>query len=169
MALKRNTGVTLIELMIVVIIVGILAGIAYPSYRNYMTQSRRSDGQIILLQAAAKQEKYYSDCTWYAVNLTGGARDCGSALTGQLGINTAAVAATSPDGHYTIVQPVVAGNIAGGSCVQGTGSAAFTCGFTMTARPVAGGRQAGDGDLRIDAIGTKQRNKNGTWVSWTTK
>lgn len=167
--MKRYSGVTLIELMIVVVIVGILAGIAYPSYRNYMTQARRSDAEIALLQAASRQEKFYSDCAWYAVSLTGGARSCGSATTGQLGINTAAVAATSPDGHYTLVQPVTAGNIAGGTCVQGTGSAAFTCGYTLIARPTAGGRQVGDGDIRLDAIGNKQRNKNGTWVSWTTK
>lgn len=157
----RLSGFTLIELMITVVIVGILAAIAYPSYRNYMIQARRSDAHVALAKAAALQEKFYSDCGWYAANLTG-ARACATDTTGILNFPT-----TSDDGHYTIGAPA-AGTIAG-PCSGA--SAAFTCGFTMTATPVVGKSQDGDGPLRIDSTGAKGWNKKGagTWVSWTSK
>ena len=149
--MKREVlhGFTLVELMIVVVVIGILASIAYPSYRNYTKQSRRSDAKIALTQAAARQEKYFADCNWYA-RTPGGTRACGTAAGNAdtvLGIAT-----TSPNSDYTLA--ITAGNIPAGGC------AAFSCGFTITATPAAGGRQVGDGALRIDAIGTKQWDKN---------
>ena len=46
---SKNSGFNLIELMIVVVIIGIIASIAYPSYQSSMTKTRRSDGQAALL------------------------------------------------------------------------------------------------------------------------
>lgn len=57
---KRQRGFTLIELLIAVVIIGIIASIAYPSYTRYVERSVRSDGQTALLQAASEMERCYS-------------------------------------------------------------------------------------------------------------
>jgi type IV pilus assembly protein PilE len=58
-ARKYQRGVTLLELMTVVVIIGIIASIAVPSYRNYVLRAQRSDATGALLRVAAAQEKFY--------------------------------------------------------------------------------------------------------------
>jgi type IV pilus assembly protein PilE len=62
-------GFTLIELMVVVVILGILAAIAYPAYRDYVAKSRRSEAKRALLDVAALQEKFYTNSLRYATSL----------------------------------------------------------------------------------------------------
>lgn len=56
---RSQTGVTLIELMIVVVIVVILGAIAIPNYRDYSIRAQRTEAKSALLQLAANQERYY--------------------------------------------------------------------------------------------------------------
>ncbi len=56
---RKMRGVTLLELMIVVVIVGILAAIAYPSYRQFVERAKRTEARALLLRIAVDQERFY--------------------------------------------------------------------------------------------------------------
>ena len=58
MLYKKHAGFTLIELMITVAVIAILAAIAVPSYREYIRRSNRVEGQSLLNEAAARQERW---------------------------------------------------------------------------------------------------------------
>lgn len=85
----RMRGVTLIELMIVIVIIGILAAFAYPSYQDQMRKTRRADGQSALMDKAQQLERCYTRFSAYDnVN-------CGAVLPDL-----------SPDGYYQIAAAV---------------------------------------------------------------
>ena len=67
--MRSNKGMTLIELLLVVIIVGILAAIAVPIYTNYMQRGRRVDAKTALEQLRAAQEMRRAEQGGYSTNL----------------------------------------------------------------------------------------------------
>lgn len=81
--MRRQSGVTLLELMITVVIVSILASIAIPAYSKYAMRAKRSDAINAIQLAAAAEEKYY-----FANN--------------HYGDSTALGMTASPEGYYTI-------------------------------------------------------------------
>ncbi len=56
--------------MIVVVILAILAAIALPSYQKYVLRSHRAEGQALLSEAAARQERYFAQNNAYASTST---------------------------------------------------------------------------------------------------
>lgn len=99
--LKASRGFTLVELMIVVAIVAILAAVAIPSYREYVLRGNRTEGQSLLVEAAARQERFFAQNNAYLTD---------DANRGRLGINearyakyyTLTVNQVVNDGGYTL-------------------------------------------------------------------
>ena len=133
---NRMTGVTLIELMIVIVIVAILASIAVPSYRSYVLRSHRVEAKTALLNLAAAQEKFYLQNNTYATN-----SQLATAPPGGLGIP-----ATTEGGWYTV------------AIANGASAAVFSATATAT------GTQTADSDcasFTIDQLGVKSAKKSG--------
>jgi type IV pilus assembly protein PilE len=57
------------ELMIVVVIIGILTAIAYPSYRQYVAKAKRNEAKSCLLQIATMQERFYLQNNTYTADM----------------------------------------------------------------------------------------------------
>jgi type IV pilus assembly protein PilE len=64
-AYQKMRGVTLLELMIVVVIIGIMAAIAYPNYRDFAARAKRNEAKAILLEIAQNQERFYLQNSTY--------------------------------------------------------------------------------------------------------
>lgn len=95
---KRNLGMTLIELMVVVGIVALLAAIALPGFNRQVMKGRRTDGHNLLMRIAAEQERYYTSFNRYTADLS-------SAPPAGLGMG----ASDSEHGYYTVAAVVGAG------------------------------------------------------------
>nr|WP_086940878.1 type IV pilin protein [Thaumasiovibrio occultus] len=53
----KQKGVTLIELLVVVVVIGVMASIAYPSYTSHVMKSNRSQAQANMVQMQFWAEK----------------------------------------------------------------------------------------------------------------
>jgi type IV pilus assembly protein PilE len=70
---RASAGFTLLEVMITVVIVGILAAVALPSYSQFVTRSRIVEATNALSDLRAQQEKWFMDRRDY----TDGGGKCG--------------------------------------------------------------------------------------------
>ena len=120
-----SRGFTLVELMIVMLVVAILAAIAYPSYEYAVVKGRRSDAESVLMDIAQRQQQYLLDARAYAPDV-------------------ATLNVTIPAGvsaFYTVSISAPA------SAVPPT--------FVASAVPIPGTAQASDVTLSIDNTGAK--------------
>jgi type IV pilus assembly protein PilE len=63
---RSGRGFTLVEMMIVVAIVAILAGIAYPSYSDYVMRGRITEATTALQETRVRMEQHFLDNRTYA-------------------------------------------------------------------------------------------------------
>ena len=82
--LRTQRGFTLIEVMVTVAIIAILAAIALPNYRDYVTRGRLTEAFGGLADARVKMEQYYQDNRTYP---TGGCTT-GAPGTTQIKVQT---------------------------------------------------------------------------------
>jgi type IV pilus assembly protein PilE len=65
-ARRGMLGLTLIEVMCVVMVIGVLGMIAIPSYRQYVMRAQRTDAKAALLRLQTNQERFYLDNRTYS-------------------------------------------------------------------------------------------------------
>ena len=136
----RARGFTLIELMIVVAIVGILAGIAYPSYMDHVRKGNRAKAQAFLMDLAQRQQNYLIVRRSYAGSLQDlGFKDAAGALA--LGAE--------------LQQLTGAYNISGMSLGVSEGPPPS---FNLVLSPTSGSSQESDGSLCLSNTGARWRN-----------
>ncbi|HEX6397026.1 MAG TPA: type IV pilin protein [Steroidobacteraceae bacterium] len=67
---RASRGVTLMELLVVIVILGILASIAVPTYRRYLVRTQRTEAKVALLQLQTAQEKFYMQNNTFTDNIS---------------------------------------------------------------------------------------------------
>lgn len=132
----NHKGLSLLEILVVILIVGILAGIAVPVYTNYMVRARRADAKTVLEQVRAAQEMWRAERGSYATD--GGA-------SAEVRLQNTMGAPVTTVGDYTWAFTVK------------TATA-----FTARATPSTA-RQASDGWLSIDNNGVKTDSNGYTY------
>lgn len=126
----KQKGVTLIELMIAVLIIGILSAIALPAYNNHVTESRRADAATLIMAVASQQEQYFIENKTYSTDLS------------DLGF---AASSIDSENDYYLIQMQAA-------------SVACPVATCYVIEAVPQGAQAGDtscGTLTLSSLGTK--------------
>ena len=67
---SRQRGITLIELMIVVVVISILAAVAYPNYQEFVARAKRNEARAALLMLATNQERFYLNNNTFTADVT---------------------------------------------------------------------------------------------------
>ena len=130
---RADSGFTLLEVLTAVVVVGVLAAIAIPSWRTHLLRARRGDATAALIEVQKAQDAYFGRQARYA-----SAAQLVTPAPGGLGL-----AATSARGFYRI----------------GIVTSADGLEFTATATVAAAAGQADDSRcvaLSIDHFGQRR-------------
>jgi len=148
MSLKQR-GVTLMEIMIVLAILGAIAAFALPSYQQYNKRANRSQASQIMLTIQNREEAYMLDARSYSCNLGSGGLNIiqdGFTCTNDTGAcpNTS----KCTNNFYNVTVATTSG----------------PPGYTITATPISGSYQESDGNLTLTNTGIRSRSAgDGKW------
>lgn len=112
---KFSRGFTLVELLIVIVILGILTAVAYPSYRDYVDRGKRPEAKAALLQIATNQERHYLQNNTFTTDMT------------KLGFSTASNYETGSGAYIVDVTSADATGYEAIATFQGDGNEADKC------------------------------------------
>jgi len=131
-----NSGYSLIELMVVVIIIGLIAAISFPNYSDYVTRSNRTEAMELLTEIMSAQQRYATKNRTYTVT--------------PANIGYAAPVNTT-NGFYVITFGTCGAAVSIRRCVL------------LTATPPVDGRQEADGVITLNSRGARQINNVDGW------
>ena len=112
MKLAALRGFTLIELMVVLAVSAILAGVAYPAYQGQVAKGRRADAKQAMVELAQKLERFYTERGTYAGASLGAGGVYPAVSLG--GYYTLAITSQTADGFVITAAP--RGTQAGDAC-----------------------------------------------------
>ena len=136
----RQRGLTLVELLIVMVIIAVLSSIAYPAYLSQQRKGSRAAAQALLVRIADREAQFILDARNYA-----------------LGAGALAALQVSMPKDVLPYYVVTVENDVGGA----TPTTPPT--FTIKATPIAGTRQESDGELTLTHEGVKTRAGTAGW------
>lgn len=159
---NRARGFTLTEMLIAIVIVGILAALALPSYRQYVMRTHRTVAKVALQTLAAQQESYATDHKGYA----SGFDRLGYAGSGTVGYVTrdGAISRSSTDALYSLQwHNDSTGTLA--SCT-GLGGSPTATAYRLSATPVVAASDTVCGTLCLSSSGTRGMSLGSTDTCW---
>lgn len=132
--MNKQTGFSLIELMVTVVIIGIITSVAVPSYQRYVVEASRIEGMTALLDIMRLQEDYFANNLTYTDNL--------------VNLNYTGPVETD-SGRYLITADECTG-LELTDCIELTATAQFA--------------QSEDGNLVLDSRGIRSRDGVAGWI-----
>lgn len=146
----RQTGFTLIELMIVIAIIGVLAAIAIPAYQDYTIRAQASEGLTLSSAVQSAVVDFYDQTGNWPTGIMGGgtALNYAAAPTGQfvssIATNNGAITITYGNKANAAIS---AATLSVNAYVTTAGDVAWVCG-NATITPV-GATQVGAGATTV--------------------
>jgi type II secretion system protein G len=135
---KKQSGFTIVELLIVIVVIGILAGLVITTFTGIQQKARNTERQTDIKAIHGQLEAYYAqngkyptladmnDATWRTSNMKGLDTE---ALKDPKGAAATLAAAAAADVYSYVVTPSDCDNSTGGDCT----------GYTLTATNEGGG------------------------------
>lgn len=161
---QRQHGVTIIELLVVIVILSILAAIAVPSYRGYVMRTNRTIAKSALQELITRQESYAVDHKGYAANFDR-LGIAGSAAAGIAYVTTDGVISRNPGG--ALYQLALHDNSTGtlSSCAS-LGGTAGPLAYRLSATPVQAATDTVCSTLCLASTGEKGNSAGDLASCW---